>query len=99
MTKLNRNELHIDDTYFDEGSFDYSILEDGYDKEKPIVCFQNGHIEDGNHRYKMFRDANRLDEVSIVMVDNWDYKELYKLENWEDDDVYYNFVKKIGQLI
>lgn len=103
---MNINDLIIDVNMQDtsESFYDaYEALEDGYDKSRPIVIDEAGFILDGNHRYIVFRDAGRLDEISIIMIDGWDAQMQYNRETAKHeflgDDIYFPIVKKIGKWI
>jgi len=107
MKRIDINNLIVDvDMNDSEESFytAYDALDDGYDKTKPIVIDENGFIEDGNHRYVTFRDAGRLDEISIIMIlPGFEIKIKYldftcKAENTTDDK-YYPFIETIGKWI
>ena len=78
-------------------------IEEGYDKTRPIVIDQDGFVMDGNHRYLRFREAGRLDEISIIMIDGWDANREYEKETAKHefltDDIYFPIVKKIGKWI
>jgi tRNA nucleotidyltransferase/poly(A) polymerase len=78
-----------------------------FDKRFPIVVAPGGFILDGNHRYRVFKAAGRLNEVSIVQVTRAQWEKLtrrfpssstmnYGVED-EDDAKFYRELKKQGE--
>ena len=106
MNNIDSNNLIINDSIETTKESFYSAnmaLKNGYNKSLPIVIDYTGFILDGNHRYIRFRDACRLDEISIIMIDKQDkiieYNKEMTKKKYGFDNIYYPFVKKIGKWI
>ena len=104
---MKATELQIDpNANLKADSFENSkhILEEGFDSQYPIVADQDGLIIDGNHRYKLFKEANRLKEVEVLVIDWRDFDDLVNkeinngtLDKFENNDEYfYKRVKEVA---
>jgi len=83
------------DTFTDEID---SILENGYDKSKPVVVDQYGEILDGNHRFEAFANSGRLNEVSFVVCDWEKFGEYASNDKFNTDDAYfYEIINQIAR--
>lgn len=66
FTPIEADEINDNDIQFNTA---LAILEQGYDQSKPIIVSEEGEVLDGRHRYIIFEEENRLDEVSYIVVD------------------------------
>ena len=102
MRNIKVEEIKLDpNADFSEGSFENSnhILEEGFDPDYPIIIDEYNEILDGNHRFKLFKDAGRLDEVEVVRVKLDDFYGMMDEgdeDKLKDDDHY--FYSKIMEI-
>lgn len=82
------------------------ILEEGFNPEYPVIIDETGEILDGNHRYKLFLEADREEEVEFIMISwkSWDELINTEIDNDtidkfdNDDDYFYQRIKEVAQL-
>ena len=65
FTVIDRDEITDNDIQFTNA---LAVLEQGFDKEKPIIVNEDGEILDGRHRYIIFEEEGGLDKIYYIVV-------------------------------
>lgn len=94
-------EPKLDPNMNDNYKQSQDVLEDGFDSNYPIIIDEDGWILDGNHRYELFVEVGREDEIEFLTVNGVEFFELIdeEINNGtidkfdEDDDYFYKRVK------
>ena len=96
---IDRDEINDNDIQFNNA---IAVSEQGFDKEQPIIINEENEIIDGRHRYIVFEEEGRLNEVSYIQVsmDEWlelidkEYENGTDYKFFEGGDYFWNKIKE-----
>ena len=96
-------EIKLDPNMNDDYKASEEILEQGFDSKYPVIIDEDGWILDGNHRYELFAEGGRENEVEFLMIESSKFNQLIdnEIDNGtidkfdQDDDYFYKRVKEV----
>jgi disulfide oxidoreductase YuzD len=106
-TKMKLKELDVEIKLDPNMNSDYKasqeILEQGFNSNYPVIIDEDGWILDGNHRYELFVEAGRENEIEFLIIDSNKFNQLIdnEIDNGtidkfdEDDEYFYNKIKSL----
>lgn len=95
-------EIKLDPNMNNDYNQSKEILKEGFDSNYPVIIDEDGWILDGNHRYELFAEAGRENEVEFLIIESSKFNQLIddEIDNGtidkfdEDDDYFYKRVKE-----